>query len=111
MAEEFYRRACENLTKDLDAALLTELLAEVIARKDYLLLVTRIGARDPTPQEFAIAYVNALNTAHEKMGFQAVTDVLFDREKVMQNRVVDQEAYARELKAYHEALDGFLIKS
>ncbi len=96
MAEEFYQRACENLAKDLDAVVLTELLAEIIVRKDYPLLMTRIGARDPTSQEFAVAFVNALNIAYEKMGFKLLAiGVLFDREKVIQERAADQEIYAR----------------
>ncbi len=107
-AEEIYKKACDNPTGKLYFDALAGGLAEIIARKEYSSLVLSVGARDPTPQEFAGRYLNALDTAYRRLG-DPNPQKNIDRESVLEERTID-EVYQRELQAYKDNLGGLLIR-
>ena len=106
-AEEIYKKACNNPTGDLDFNALAGGLAEIIARKEYSSLVLSIGARDPTPPEFAGRYLDALDTAYRKLG-NPNPQRNIDRESVLEQRTAD-EVYRRELQIYRDNIGRLFI--
>ena len=109
-AEEIYTQACNNPTGDVDFDALVGAVAEIIARKDYMSLVLSVGARNPTPQQFASRYVDALQIAYEKLGtsgtFMFKTDI--ERDAVVEERTRD-EVYQRELEAYTKIIGALSL--
>ena len=82
-------------------------LAEIIARKEYSSLVLSIGARDPTPQEFAGRYLNALETAYQRLGYPDLQKSI-SRESILEQRTA-ASVYQKELQIYKDNLGGLLI--
>ena len=107
VAKEIFEKASDNVVSEPDFNILMNGLAEVIKKKEYIHLIANIGFRDPTPQELAGAYINALYTAYERLGYSNQLSNI-DRDSVLKERT-KQEIYERELKIYRSSLEGIAI--
>jgi len=83
-------------------------VAEIIARKEYTSLVAIIDLCDPTPQELASCYFEALQSTDQKLEVRALPPREFDREKIIAERA-DEKVYQQELKVYRSRREEMLI--